>query len=151
MKLTPLLVFNKRVATDDIELQASGGIRIPKGTYVAVSAHNMRDESIYAQPEEFDAYRFINRAKDPELAKSCGFTAATPEHMAFGFGKTACPGRVYVALELKIILAHILMKYDFRLPDGKIPTIFNNGFDTITDVMAQLEIRRRKEEVNLPA
>lgn len=144
-------VFNKRVATADIQLHAGGGIIIPKGTYVAMSAIAMRDPAVYPDPDVFDAYRFIKRANDPSLAKSCSFIAATPEHMGFGFGKTACPGRVYVALELKILLAHIILKYDFKMPDGYSPVIFSNGFDTITDVLTNLDIRRRAEEFSLPA
>lgn len=111
----------------------------------------MRDASIYPEPERYDAYRFIKMAEDPNLAKSSAFTAATPEHMGFGFGKTACPGRVYVALELKILLSYIILRYDFRLPDGYEPVVYSDGFDTVTDMLAQLEIRRRTEECTLPA
>ncbi|KAK8030950.1 ent-kaurene oxidase [Apiospora arundinis] len=38
--------------------------------------------------------------------------------MAFGYGKHACPGRFFAANEIKLILAHILLQYDLRMPDG---------------------------------
>ncbi|KUL83712.1 hypothetical protein ZTR_07519 [Talaromyces verruculosus] len=143
-------VFNKRVAMDDIELSES--VKIPKGAYVVVSAHNMMDPNIYPEPSKFDAYRFIKRAQVPDLARFSSFSAVSLEHTGFGFGKHACPGRTYVTLELKILLSHIILKYDWRLLDGYKPKVFNNGFDSVTDVTAQLLIRRRKEEINiLPA
>lgn len=138
------------MAVADLELQSHGGLNVPKGTFVAMSAKWMRDPKFYTQPDVFDAYRFIRMAKDPKLEKSTHFIAATPEHMGFGFGKTACPGRIYVALELKILLSHIIMKYDFRLESGYSPVVFSNGFDTVTDMLARLDIRRRKEEYALP-
>lgn len=36
------------------------------------------------------------------------------EHFAFGHGRHACPGRFFVACELKLIMAHLLRNYDMR-------------------------------------
>ena len=38
--------------------------------------------------------------------------------MAFGYGKYACPGRFYASNEMKLVLANLLLLYDFKLPDG---------------------------------
>lgn len=51
---------------------------------------------------------------------------------------------------MKIILSHILLKYNFRFPDGYQPKGINNGFDSITDITASCMIRRRIEEVAFP-
>ncbi|OLN96922.1 Fumitremorgin C monooxygenase 4 [Colletotrichum chlorophyti] len=143
-------VFNKRAVLKDLEL--SNGVCLPKGSFIAVSAHRMRDPAVYPEPDKFDAYRFIERANnDPEKARFCGFSSVSIDHTGFGFGKHACPGRTYVTLELKILLAHILLKYDWKLPEGVKPNFMNHGFDSLTDVTASLLVKRRGEELELPA
>ena len=132
---------------DDIKLDKD--LQIPKGAYIAVSANNMMDPNIYPEPEAFDAYRFIKRTENPEYAKFSSFSTVSVDHTGFGFGKHACPGRVYVTLELKILLAHIILKYDWELPDGYEAKIFRNGFDTVTDMMAEILVRRRVEEIGV--
>ncbi|CZT49092.1 related to gibberellin cluster-GA14-synthase [Rhynchosporium secalis] len=140
-------VFNKRVATDDIKLDED--LQIPKGAYIVISANNMKDPETYPEPEVFDAYRFIKRAENPEYAKSSSFSSVSVDHTGFGFGNHACPGRFYVTLELKILLAHIILRYDWKLPDGYEAKIFCNGFDTVTDMMAEILVRRRAEEIDV--
>ena len=42
--------------------------------------------------------------------------------MTFGHGRYACPGRFFAGLQSKIILVHILLHYDLKVPgDGKRP------------------------------
>jgi cytochrome P450 len=53
-------------------------------------------------------------ADDPEKEMFRHFVSTSPEHMAFGFGKHSCPGRFFAAIEVKIALCHILLKYDFK-------------------------------------
>jgi cytochrome P450 len=132
---------------DDIKLDKD--LQIPKGAYVVVSANNMMDPAIYPEPEAFDAYRFIKRAENQEYAKFSNFSTVSVDHTGFGFGKHACPGRVYVTLELKILLAHIILKYDWKLPDGYKAKTFRNGFDTVTDMVAEILVRRRVEEIGV--
>ncbi|KAH8756400.1 cytochrome P450 monooxygenase [Diaporthe sp. PMI_573] len=143
-------VINKRIVTKDLSL--SNDVFLPKGSHVAVLGERMRDPAIYEDPERYDAYRFIKKAEQgPEAARFSGYTAVTPDSVGFGYGKHACPGRSYVSQEMKVILSHILLKYDFRFPEGYQPKGINNGFDSITDITASCMIRRRAEEVELPA
>ncbi|KAJ0121347.1 Cytochrome PaP450-5 [Diaporthe amygdali] len=137
--------FFKRVAVDNIKLDH--GVEIPKGAFVAVSNHGMWDPHNYTDPDKFDAYRFARMSDN----KSSAFSTVSVEHTGFGFGKNSCPGRNYVALQLKIILAHLLLKYEWKLPDNYTPATFNNGFDLIADPFAQVLVRRRLEapEVSL--
>lgn len=39
--------------------------------------------------------------------------------MNFGAGRYACPGRFFASMELKLLLAQLLVRFDFRFPDGK--------------------------------
>lgn len=38
--------------------------------------------------------------------------------LTWGYGRHACPGRFLANNELKMILAHALINYDWKLPDG---------------------------------
>jgi cytochrome P450 len=107
------------------------------------------DPAIYPELEAFDAYRFIKRAKNQEYAKFSNFSTVSVDHTDFGFGKHACLVRVYITLELKILLAHIILKYDWKLPDGYKAKTFRNGFDTVTDIVAEILVRRRVEEIGV--
>ncbi|KZL77274.1 cytochrome p450 monooxygenase [Colletotrichum incanum] len=143
-------VFNKRAVLKDTEL--SDGVRLPEGSFIAVSAHRMRDPVVYSDPDKFDAYRFIKLANsDPEKARFCGFSSVSIDHTGFGFGRHACPGRTYVTLELKVLLAHILLKYDWKLPEGVVPNLMKHGFDSLTDLTTSVLVKRRTEEIDLPA
>lgn len=135
--------FFKRVAVEDIKLDHH--VEIPKGAFVAVSNHGMWDPKIYAEPVKFDAYRFAKMTDN----KSSSFSSVSVEHTGFGFGKHSCPGRNYVALQLKIILTHLLLKYEWKLPENYQSSTFNNGFDLIADPFAQVLVRRRDEDLEV--
>jgi cytochrome P450 len=47
------------------------------------------------------------------------FVAVSKENMSFGLGRHACPGRFFAANEIKLILAHMLLNFDLRMPDGQ--------------------------------
>ncbi|KAI6335046.1 hypothetical protein MCOR30_003911 [Pyricularia oryzae] len=141
-------VFNKRAVLKDIYL--SNGVCLPKGSFVAVSSR-MRDPAVYHDPDEFKPDRFVKLASsDSETARYSGFSAVSIDHTGFGFGKHACPGRTYVTLELKIILCHILLLYDIKVPEGFVPNLMIHGFDSLTDLTASMHIKRREPEINLP-
>ncbi|KAG6353557.1 hypothetical protein INS49_005519 [Diaporthe citri] len=143
-------VINKRIVTDDLKL--SNNVVLPRGAYVAVSGERMWNPSVYDDPECYDAYRFIKKAEsNPEAARFTSYTAVTPDCVGFGYGRHACPGRTYVTQEMKVILAHILLKYDMQFPEGYQPKGINAGFDSLTDIMATCMVKRRKEEISLPA
>jgi len=40
-------------------------------------------------------------------------------HLHFGYGKHACPGRFFASYELKMVLAELLLNYEFGYPNGK--------------------------------
>ncbi|CAG1989479.1 unnamed protein product [Fusarium graminearum] len=74
------------------------------------------------------------------------YQAATtsPDYLIFNYGKHACLGRFFAICEIKMILIELLIKYDFRLEDGKPgPELVCIGIETRLDTKACLEIRRR--------
>lgn len=79
----------------------------------------MHDPDIYPEPEKFKIDRHLNGGKDLKPNKPRPFTAVSPEHMAWGYGKHSCPGRFFAAAVAKMLLTHILFKYDFKLAEGE--------------------------------
>lgn len=78
------------------------------------------DPTIYPEPEKFDGFRHDKmRQADPEAAKRHQFTSVNSHSTNFGFGRMACPGRFFADNEIKLIVAYLLMHYDFKLPSGQ--------------------------------
>ncbi|PSN59188.1 cytochrome P450 [Corynespora cassiicola Philippines] len=140
------IAFMRSIAQHDVYLQDA--VKIPKNASVIVSAHSMRDATVYENPDSFDGYRFVNPTKHPE---SRHFTSVSVNHMGFGFGKHACPGRFFVNLETKILIAHLLLKYDWKFATDGCPAIRTSGFDQVVDPSAKMLVRRRKEEIRIEA
>ncbi|KAL1988857.1 hypothetical protein VTN96DRAFT_7741 [Rasamsonia emersonii] len=125
------------------------GTRLPKGTSIMVLADRHWDSSVYANPEQYDGYRFLRMRSDPTKETAASLVGTSPDHLGFGYGLHACPGRFFAAHELKIALSHILLKYDWRIPQGQRPQVRRMGVFLDADPVMKVEIRRRREEVVL--
>lgn len=108
----------------------------------------MWDAEFYENPLTYDGYRFLNmRSTDEE--KLAHLVSTSAKHPAFGHGAHACPGRFFAANEVKIALAHLLLKYEWKLPEGSNFKPMPYGMSFLPDPTATLLIRRRKEELDL--
>ncbi|CZR49854.1 uncharacterized protein FPRO_16061 [Fusarium proliferatum ET1] len=138
-------------------MKLSNGIKLSKGTSIAVPAHaiHMSEETPIFSPDFssgfmnpapliFDGFRYSN-LRSIKGQKSHHQAATTgPDYLVFNHGKHACPGRFFAICEIKMILVELLAKYDFRLEDGKPgPELMRVGTETRLDTKACLEIRRR--------
>jgi cytochrome P450 len=100
----------------------SDGTHLPKGIAAPVYAIHLA-ESNYPDPASFVPFRFADNGTDTDIvtAKKEGagrkvdMTATSTDFLPFGHGRHACPGRFFVAAELKLMLALIVMKYDVKL------------------------------------
>ena len=75
------------------------------------------DPEVLDTPHIFDGFRF-SRMRESEAAnatKGFSWAASNLQNMAFGYGRHACPGRHFADLEIKQIMVHLLMNYDFKL------------------------------------
>ena len=109
----------RKVMVDNVETDA--GIKLPKGTIFSFLGQPAQmDEDIYNEPWKYDPFRFSRireAAISSALMKTPSFVTTGPEHLSFGHGKHACPGRFLVDFELKMIIAYVLTNYDIKFPE----------------------------------
>ncbi|KAG8160081.1 hypothetical protein KVR01_010718 [Diaporthe batatas] len=98
-----------------------------------------------------DGYRFYNirRSGEPGKENTSLLVSTTPEHMGFGHGIHACPGRFMAANEIKIALVFILLNYDWKLPEGVKPKTHEFGIALNTDAAVEILARKREDDFDL--
>ncbi|KAF8271106.1 cytochrome P450 [Lactarius quietus] len=99
----------------------SNGITVPPGTLVGLPGGVVhRDGEIYPNPEEFDGFRFAKlRERDVDAVARHQALSTSVDHLTFGYGRHACPGRFFVVNEVKALLAHVVLTYDIKFEEGK--------------------------------
>ncbi|KAF2852397.1 cytochrome P450 monooxygenase-like protein [Plenodomus tracheiphilus IPT5] len=137
----------RRIALEDITIP--GGLTIRKGERIGVDAYNMLDPKIHNEPEKYDMYRFLRMRDNPDNAIRAQLVSTSPEHLEFGHGHYACPGRFLAADEIKIALCHLLLKYDWKLAPGTNLEYIRAAFFQNVNPANKLLYKRRKEEINL--
>jgi len=104
MRLYPPAHAVGREAIEDDEIN---GEKVKKDTIVLVSIYAVhRSEKYYPNPEKFDPDRF-----EPEKVKARPKNAYLP----FGAGPRMCIGNHFAMMEMQLILASLIQKFDFEL------------------------------------
>ncbi|CAD0114102.1 unnamed protein product [Aureobasidium uvarum] len=137
----PAIVDLERKALSDTTLP--NGVTIPRGSHLAVDASLMWSPDVHTNPKAFDGHRYLS-LREKTGSPVYAFTASSKEHATFGLGRSVCPGRFLADTELKLCLAQILLKYDFRLQEGYKSSSMYMGFYPIVDPVAKVEVRRRE-------
>ncbi|KAF4595698.1 Ent-kaurene oxidase [Ophiocordyceps camponoti-floridani] len=86
---------------------------LPPGIHLTVNlegAHH--DESLYRNALAYNPLRYAR------LRRRWQWSVPATDMSPFGHGRHACPGRFFVAHELKLITAYLLRNYVFRLGGG---------------------------------
>ncbi|OCK73538.1 cytochrome P450 [Lepidopterella palustris CBS 459.81] len=132
------------------DIKLSNGIVLPKDSRIMVMGEYM-DPKLYPEPEKFDAARFLRMRKEqPGSENVWQYVSGSPNHMLFGLGQHACPGRFFAANVIKIAMCHMLLKYDWRLVPGEgRPPPMNSEVNSSLSYTARLQCRRRREEIHL--
>ncbi|KAI9039701.1 cytochrome P450 [Aspergillus affinis] len=139
-RLKPGLLANlERTTTDKVTLP--NGITLPPGTNVGVECNMWSDAETYSSPEKFDGYRFLRMREAGD--NTAVLSATNSEHVAFGIGRSLCPGRFMAASEIKIVISRLLLDYDIRLAEGYKPRVIHYGFEMLSDPLAKVEVRKR--------
>ncbi|KAI6491941.1 hypothetical protein MCOR13_008128 [Pyricularia oryzae] len=139
----------QRLVMKDTVLE--GGITLRKGEYSAVDATRVWDPKLHKNPDEFDIYRFYEARKQPGGEHVHQLVSTSPDHIAFGLGKYACPGRFFASNETKVVLCHLLLKYDWKLAEGSSTDFTFFGTELTINPETKVLYRRRKEEFDLDA
>ncbi|ORY63215.1 cytochrome P450 [Pseudomassariella vexata] len=131
------------------EITLSDGTALPKNSRISVLT-NYDDPSIYPEPEKFDAARFLKMRQQPGNENAWQVVSTSADHMAFGHGQHACPGRFFATNEIKIALCHLLLKYDWQfLPGEGRPEASSMESTTSVSPTGRVQYRRRVAEIDL--
>ncbi|KAH6985457.1 cytochrome P450 [Ilyonectria destructans] len=141
-----LVVAEKGLTTPD-------GVHIRKGLVTYVPGYAVhQDPKIYPEPEKYKPFRFSEKRADEntEYVKRARQQWATTsnDYLAFGHGKDACPGRFFAAAELKLMLAHLVMHYDFEMQETR-PRNTWFALNRVPPMKATVRIRRREKVLRL--
>lgn len=110
LRVMPPVPSTPRRALRDFEF---GGYHFPAGTNVGISAGAVHaDPEIWPEPERFDPLRFT-----PEAIAARHKYAWVP----FGGGAHMCLGLHFATMQIRILMAHLLTRYDVCLPRGYEP------------------------------
>ncbi|KAF2689091.1 ent-kaurene oxidase [Lentithecium fluviatile CBS 122367] len=99
----------------------SNGQYIPAGVTIEVPSDAVyHDSENYDDPETFDGFRFAKiRAGGTATDHARNqFVTTNEQNLLFGYGRHACPGRFFAANEIKMIVARLLLDFDFKNEDG---------------------------------
>ncbi|KAI8093087.1 cytochrome P-450 cyp509A1 [Halteromyces radiatus] len=103
-------LVHPRVVTEDIVLS---GVPIPKNSLVNVSIYDLHhNPSVWDNPEAFDPERFAPGGESDR--KSGNGFSWTP----FSNGSRVCIGQNFSLMEQRVILAGLLRRYTWKLPNN---------------------------------
>nr|CAA57874.1 unnamed protein product [Fusarium oxysporum] len=119
-KLCESLTGHSNLPTRTIaDMKLPDGTFVPKGTKLEINTCSIhKDHKLYENPEQFDGLRFHKWRKAPGKEKRYMYSSSGTDDLSWGFGRHACPGRYLSAINIKLIMAELLMNYDIKLPDG---------------------------------
>lgn len=110
MRLYPPAWITDRIAAEDDYFE---GIHIPKGVVVIAYFYGVhRSDKLWTDPHSFDPDRFSKANKKLHAPYS---------YLPFGAGPRLCIGNSFAIMEMQLVLAAMLQRYDFTLmPDHEV-------------------------------
>ena len=107
------------------------GTHVPADTYACMPVFAIEnDPSKIPNPERFDGLRAYRASRgeggkllDEKEREDLKFSSPTPSFLNFGYGKTACPGRFFASVVVKMVMVKALTDYEFKfLPGAERPS-----------------------------
>ncbi|EFR00285.1 hypothetical protein MGYG_03288 [Nannizzia gypsea CBS 118893] len=153
-RLNPIgIVSVSRFALSKIDLP--DGTTVPAGISVSAPAMTVNtDSSLWECPTQFDGYRFEKLRQSKGNEYKYQFSSISSSELNWGYGTHSCPGRHFASNQVKVIIAELLMKYDFRFEEGisdnetpkRPPNIFD-GVRIMPNPGANIMIRSRDVDI----
>lgn len=124
-------VTRKVIAKEGIT-NPSEGWHAPYGAFIGADMDGVHhDPDVYPNPDVYDAFRFskakessklsnghveksVGEDKPDQQTKNVDVINTSDTFLPFSHGRHACPGRFFVALEVKALLAYIVMNYEIE-------------------------------------
>ncbi|KAI3777633.1 hypothetical protein L1987_47434 [Smallanthus sonchifolius] len=104
----PIPTLVPRVARQDVKVM---GYDVEKGTRIIINAWAIaRDPKVWHDPNEFRPERFLDCTID--------FKGHDFDLIPFGAGRRGCPGIAFAMTTNESLLANLLHRFDWELPDG---------------------------------
>ena len=132
------------------EIKLSDGTSISPGEVIKMPSGPMaHDESYYANPDKFDGDRFcreISKEQEGERPLGKEYAGIEPGNLTWGYGRFSCPGRWYASVMLKLLLATLLLEYDFELTGNQSvrPPNMIVGARVLPDMKQKISLRKRQ-------
>jgi cytochrome P450 len=123
------------------------GVKVPHGwSVVGPSYPVFHDENVYPGANEFRPFRFAEERSDQNIdyvkRATKAFATTSPDYLAFGHGRNACPGRFFAASELKLLVAHLVLNYDIKLMPER-PRNMWISINRVPPLKATIRIKKR--------
>jgi hypothetical protein len=144
----------------------SDGLCIPKGTSIGINVYSRHlDEKYYQDAGEFDPFRHVRDDGEGQPL----VTGPAVDYHPFGHGRAAwcvcfrcrdhslllmqtpmfvvanSPGRFFAATELKLMMAHLITNYDFRLEKDEYPRKLIIESQSVPNYSVKVLFRKRAE------
>ncbi|KAI1741756.1 cytochrome P450 monooxygenase [Xylaria scruposa] len=142
-RIRPFFTAMRRAVEADTVL--SDGTVLKKGSRVHIDTHRMVDPEVYESPEVWKPDRFQELRSQSGKEHMAQLVTTSVDHFGFGHGEHACPGRFFAANEIKIVLCHLLMKYDWDLAPGADTKVTLRGFNQRANVATKVLCRQRQK------
>ena len=132
-------------------IELSDGTQLKAGTTIAMPSECMaKDSTYYDSPLVFNSDRFYcsgNDAQDVKEPLFNDFINIEPGNLSWGSGRFTCPGRWYASVEMKLIIASFLVRYDFIFPQGQSKRPANWHIDDSTQPSRKQSILFRRRSM----
>ncbi|KAI1273002.1 cytochrome P450 [Xylaria sp. FL0933] len=141
----PSPISFKRIVKQQIVL--SDGVTLPVGTYVSVVNTSTLEGQVGVIGDEFDGLRYSRmRQQTGGIGTRHQYSSTDKQHITFGHGRFACPGRFVAAAEIKMVLGFMLERYEIKFHEGchrpKNLQLLELGFQ---DPSIRVYLRERKD------
>lgn len=132
------------------DFKFSNGAVVPKGFRIVAPVTPVHlDPENYQDAHEFKGFRFsdIRDGGDGSESLKHQMVHLEKSFLFFGYGRAACPGRFFAVNEVKAMLSHVLLTYDFRFAGGvkEVPPPHWVSATRSPNAFAMMEFRKRQK------